>query len=390
MNGRLRQFATGLVGLTLACLVSSYIWFGNSMASVVSVQTRYKLPQPGVAPLPIPKIPTDVLKRAILAAPLDQPLLNAVVVARSAGEKPKDFAQAMAVLKRMGWRDPSSLQNIIIHALETTDIPTIVDCADALLRQDVLIEQTSALMVLLEGFADTAPTVVARLKQGTPWRYTYLERAGSLTAPDQISGRLNTLTTLMAGGAKVQRQEVGPFVMVLAAAGEVAQARNLWLTHTGQRRDVLLDPDFTAALNQSKLQVMPVPFEWQFGAGLGSVADIAADGLSGNRVSIQWDGRGVPVFVSQQTGAGEDRYQLFVRVEGEAAEFARRIGFRLRCGEGAVAFEDPVALPGNIMSLTLPRQNVCDYPVLEVFGKVQDVRRAVDVAFSSIRMQEVK
>ncbi len=378
----------GLAGV-LMTMLGVYIWLGASVATVSAVRTQFRLPQIGNERPELPAVSAMMIDRALMAAPLKQSIYNAHLVVEAAKMPGLDLRAPLAVLRRLGWRDPTSVQNMISNALVTTDLADIAEAGDALLRQDVLIDEATGLMVLLEAFPETWPSVAKKLAQDVPWRYRYLEKGGLLSTPEQLDGRLRTLSMLQARGDLLKRQELAPFVTLMTDQGRVLEARRLWIAHTGEKADLLLDPMFTGALKQSLLGLPTTPFEWNFQGGVGYVADITTDGMQGARGSIQWDGRSVPLFLTQRTGAKPGRYQLNVKVEGEPIEFSRRIGFRLRCDAGAVPFDREAIGPGNMLVLTMSNNVACAFPILDVFGKVQEPRRAVDVAFSSVQMKRV-
>lgn len=387
MSGSRRTWGTTIVATLLITLLGFYIWFGSTVSAVWSVRNQFKLPQIASAKPLAPDMPTAFLNRALLAAPVSQPMFDAILVTQAKRDPAIDLKRQLAVLRKLGWRDPTSVQNMIANALVTKDLSHIAEAGDALLRQNKLVDEATLLMALLEAYPDTWASVASRLAQNVPWRYTYLERAGSLSSAEQLDGRLRTLSVLQARGDRLKRQEIAPFVSLLTEKGQIREARQLWIAHVGARPNILLDPDFNAALKQSVLMIPTTPFEWRFEGGVGYVADVASDGLLGARVSIQWDGRSVPVFMSQRTGALPGKYRLTIKIEGEPAEFSRRIGFRLRCGSEIVGFDKEAVMPGNILWLAMRETVGCGFPVLEIFGKIQEPRRAVDIAFTSVRME---
>jgi hypothetical protein len=377
------------IAVVLSVLLGTYIWLGAAVATVASVRNQFRLPQSATGRALRPQVSDTIIDRALQAAPTSQSIYNAHVVARAAETPGSDLRAPLALLRKLGWRDPTSVQNIISNALVTSDLSDIAQAGDALLRQDALVDEATQLMVLLEAFPDTWAGVATRLAQNVPWRYRFLEKAGSLSSPDQLDGRLKTLSALQARGDRLKRQEVAPFVTLMADNGRIAEARKLWLGHVGGKSAILFDSDFELALKQSVLLIPTTPFEWSFQNGVGYVADVASNGLQGARISIQWDGRSVPLFLLQRTGAGPGRYRLHVRVEGEPLEFDRRIGFRLRCDAKTVAFDDASVGAGSVLVLTTPGAVDCNFPVLDVFGKLQEPRRAVDVAFMSVQIEPI-
>lgn len=385
-----RAWGTTVVAILMFTMLGGYIWSGVAVASVWAVRNQFRLPQVASDKPIAPDISREVLNRALLAAPVSQPIYNAILVADAKRAPASVLKPKLAVLRKLGWRDPTSVQNMIANALVTNDLGDIAEAGDALLRQERLVSEATLLMVLLEAYPDTWRNVASRLARNVAWRYTYLERAGSLNSVEQFDGRYRTLSAMQAGGDRLKRQELAPFVSLMTEKGRIGDARKLWLAHVGAKPAVLLDPDFDAALKQSLLALPTTPFEWRFEGGVGYVADVSADGLRGARVSIQWDGRSVPVFLSQRTAAKPGRYRVAVKVEGEPAEFARRIGFRLRCGDLTAAFDKEAIMPGNVLSLAMQDDVRCEFPVLEIFGKIQEPRRAVDVAFTAVRMERVQ
>ncbi len=368
-------------------LTGSFLWLGVAPAKIVSSGSQFTLPTAADASVDVPRsIDEGTLAQAIYAEPLNQTIFNAAMVSAVARNPALDLKPWLNVLSGLGWRDTRSLQNVIAEAVRNEDIGSLVNAADALLRMKEIEPEATQMMNLAEAYPETWPGVFKLLKENVVWRDDYLARAATMTAPAVLDGRAKTMSALQAAGVQLKPRDVKPFVVALTTAGRYEQADRLWRNYTGDRSNAVHDPHFLQALAAGPQPEMPLTFGWSLNSDIGYSADVASNGLGGATVMLQWDGRGLPVFLSQQISTGPGRHLLQVRVDGDTQAFGERIGFRLRCGETLTPFE-PVRQPGRA-DLILATQSAvpCIFPTLEAYGRIQKSVRAFEGALSTISM----
>lgn len=376
-----------LSGIVCAVLGLSFIWLGVAPEQVVSVGENYRLPLVAGGKISVaPGIDAGQIRQAVRAEPIDQAVVNAAMVsslARSPSSDPKPWLRVVASL---GWRNITAQQNIIAAAIQRDDVPSIVNSADALLRVGTLFGEASAVMNLAEAYPETWPRVITLLKSNVSWRHDYLGQANSSMLPAVLDGRIRTIAALQRAGDRPDRQQVRPLVAALAATGRLGEADSIWRDYTGDRGNALYDVRFERALAQIDQPLTPLSFDWSLNLDAGYTTDIAANGLGGSVLTVRWDGRGVPVFFSQQTSAAPGHQVLRVRVDGDTQMFGERIGFRLRCGGSVVEFE-PARRPGSVdLTLVTAQSVACSFPGLEAYGRVGKSVRSFDGALTAISM----
>ncbi|WP_375396494.1 hypothetical protein [uncultured Sphingomonas sp.] len=334
--------------------------------------------------------PTEIdrttLQRAIEATPLRQSLVN---IAMSAGRPPGSIPDRrwIAVLRRMGWRDTPSLQNILLALSRGTDERAMMDTLDALLRRGQLFTQTAGVMNAMEGIAGARPEVIRLLARHPSWRHDYLVTAGEIRSEPLALGRFQVLNQLQRRGDHMTRDEVAPLLPVLIRYGRPVEAWKLWYGFAGPIASPLQDGDFRLAANRANVDQISVPFEWDFPIGSGFSVDLYLEGGRPN-LAITWDGRGVPVFATQTTSANRGRYSLSVATSDAPAMVADLLVFRLRCGDQSVDFSwDGRRRPGELRfgAINVP----CDFPVLEMAGKLQGTSSAHSFSLRRITLSHL-
>jgi hypothetical protein len=376
-----------LVGLVCLALGVNYIRLGIAPTQVVAVGEKYRLPIMRGAKVSLaPGLSDKQLRQAVRAAPLDQVVVNAAMVSSIAQAPTRDAKPWLRVVGSLGWRDPTTQQNIIAAAIQREDVPAIVNSADALLRVGALFREAAAVMNLAEADPQTWSRVFALLRSNVSWRHAYLGQASGAMLPAVLDGRIKTITMLQQNGDRPNRDQVRPLVAALSAAGRGAEADRIWRDYTGDHANLLHDVRFERALAQADQPLTPLTFDWSFDLEAGYTTDIAPTGLGGSIVSLQWDGRGIPVFFSQQTSAVPGDYTLRIRVDGDTQIFGERVGFRLRCGPETVEFV-PTNRPGSVeLVLQTVKSVACSLPTLEAYGRVGKNVQAFEGALTAISM----
>jgi hypothetical protein len=322
--------------------------------------------------------------------PLNQNLVTAGFAMKSDELSSEDRAQWIAVIRKLGWRSTSAMQTLINEAVKTQDLRDVTVVADALLRRQKLFEETVPLMNLLEAEPSTWQGVYTRLKAGVPWRVNYLQLSGSIKQPALVEGRIRTLRALQASGDRLTRQELAPSIAMLVGAGKLKEAEQIWRVNGKISPAPLHDQNFRIAVSVGADTDLPIPFEWQFYSGTGFSAYPSEDGLNGATVAIQWDGRGLPVFMSQLTSAIPGNYRFSFKVDGDAQKFATKVGVRFRCGNEVIRLRNVVRPNSQIVTAETMKPITCEFPWIDIFGQIQDRGAAVDLAFNRATLERIE
>lgn len=150
------------------------------------------------------------------------------------------------------------------------------------------------------------------------------------------------------------------------------------------------DPNFRIAVGAGANTDFSFPFEWQFFSGSGFSVYPSEDGLNGATVAIQWDGRGLPVFMSQLTSATPGNYRFSFKVDGDAQKFATKVGVRFRCGNEVIRTRNAVRPKSQIVTAETITPITCEYPWVDIFGQIQDRGAAVDLAFNRVVLERIE
>ncbi len=335
------------------------------------------------------EISTADLTRAISKDPLNQNLVNAGFVLQENDLTSNERGQWIAMIGEMGWRSTAAMQTLINEAVKTQDLRSITVVADALLRRQKLFEETVILMNLLEAEPSTWQEVYTRLKERVPWRSNYLASAWSIKQPEVIDGRIRTLQSLQEAGDSFTRQELAPSITVIVGAGRLQEAEQIWRTYARVAPNILHDGDLRIAVGAGADTEFTFPFEWRFFSGPGFSTYPSEDGLNGATVAIQWDGRGLPVFMSQLTSATPGNYRFSFKVDGDAQKFATKVGVRFRCGNEIIRTRNAVKPNSQIVTAETMTPVTCEFPWVDIFGQIQDRGAAVDLAFNHVMLDRI-
>lgn len=326
----------------------------------------------------------------VAAEPLSQQVVNGVVAARAqlSGNTDRTLREPR-LLRQLGWRSTSALQNLLWLGGTTQDLPLIMDTLDALLRRQKLLSNIYPVLNLMTVYPEFRTLLINRVEGRPPWRYYYFLSASDLKKPEEIEGRYEVMRAVQRRGDKLTRNEIAPILPRLIAINRGAQAFTLWRAHLGTLGSPLADADFRIAAQPLPSDALPVSFEWQLRNGSGYFADASRD-AQGNFLSIDWNGRGTPVFVSQVTSATTGRYKLLVTGDAGLDKLADRIGFRLTCPDGrSVTFTPVGAASSRQLRLATTGALPCAFSTLEFYGLVQSGMASGAVTLRSIQMTRV-
>jgi hypothetical protein len=345
---------------------------------------------PQGTPVPVVQPPlTAGQKRRLHAAlwrdPLDATLVNILYVdavrTRGSGAATLPIAQTLGLL---GWRHTFAQQNLMLRAALDERFGEVIDRVDGLLRRQKSTDQAISMLVAMETLPQIHKAVVAKLLGRPMWRYEYLVRVGPQAPAQFLDARLATLRVLLNSTGGLSRPELAPSLQALVANGRGRAAYALWERKAGVVRDnnLLRDANFQAAAALTGDETL-IPFEWRLNQGLGYSAD-----ANGQGISINWDGRGVPVFLTQllPVDAG---YSYFLTVEGRAdsGELQDMLAPTLLCGQVTIPFVATKAGDGRAAFKSAPVPDDCDMATFAIGGNVDSGARAVTMEINRATLQ---
>lgn len=362
-----RALATALTAIVFLLVVGyaavAYVALGTAWRT----QSRALLALPATPAGAIDALSDATIRTAFSAAPLEQRTVNIAMVREARARVPgQDRTLAwLPVLKRLGWRDTPSLQNLLYAAGLTQDLPEVLDAGDALLRRQKLTDQIIPVMAQVEANPRLQGAFAARLAGNPSWRHLYLISTGPIGSKEQLLARFALIRRLRRNGVRLDPDDITPSITLLDQHDLSVYGLALWHDIRPQATRPLDDVDFRLASRSYQSGFGLVPYEWQMMTGDGFTVD-ALDDDGHARLSIDWNGRGVPVFAQQRTSAAPGRYALAVAVSPDDVADLAAIAFRLTCGNTAVAFE-PAGPTRYVTTAAVP----CAYPVLQIAGDVQ-------------------
>lgn len=379
--------------------ISAFAAFANYQHATANfvIDPEASLVNSDSAPLPPARL--AAAKRALMRAPLDQGLLNAVYA--SEAKAGLDAAQRRAytdVLSQLGWRDTSTQQNLLLDAAERNDLSTALDHMDALLRREKLTEQILPLLQQLEREPEGIPLLAGRLSKEPNWRQSYFEFGQLLSEPGRIDARLALFTYMGEQGLAVSRRERLTTANALFGAGRRADLASMArdMMPLEARDDLIFDSDFDRLQNvPADERRQTLPFEWRTINRSGVSTQIIAEEWS-SRMIIRWNGRGAPLIASTLTFLEEDtRPRLEVALENNIRLTALdSLRFSLLCpGQREVLFvrgtgggEKRPGFDNRTAYFLAEREIGCSYPQIVILGRPQIGDRGADLSIDSIKL----
>ena len=325
-------------------------------------------------------------RTALRRAPLNQDAANVLYYGAARGG---DAGREGEALARLGWRSTAAQQNLIADAARREDFAEVLERVDSLLRRGKLGPQLDPFLRLVESDRGTRAALVAKLRRTPPWREGFLIRGGELRGRDALAARAAVMSGLIGHGEPLQRMEVSPFLQAAIAGGEVLVAHRLWsrtLKRPGEG-GLLYDGRFRAASEQGTRPQLPVPFEWRFETGDGFTTSVGSDGSA----FLRWNGRGVPVVLSQLVSVPPGARGFRLVVEGDAPTVpvvADRLQASLTCGGRGVEFR-PVRREPTRLTLEAGPLRGCAHPTFALAGRLQDQPEALTASIAGMRLDPV-
>lgn len=339
------------------------------------------------------------LRRAVLANPLDQSLLNRIY----ANEVRQDPLAAnrqgfIRLLESMGWRDLATQQNLLFEAAGRNDLESTLDHFEAIVRRDRLRGEIYPLLVQLERDPAGAKALAERLARQPDWRNSYFRYAEHLSDPQMRQARVDFLNLLYDRGFAVTRAELVETLNALASGGQRQMVAEIAGRSTsGLLEDELIyDPDFSrwAALQDYEREWW-LPYEWRRVNEVGVSSQIIVSDGDGE-FRVRWDGRGAPEIARTMTFAqagSKPKLELELGPIGSVGD-VEKFSFELRCrNRERVSFRDsdiPQSMAtADRLVLSLEEPSPCDYPDLVISARPQTIDRGADLFLKAIRLSSI-
>jgi hypothetical protein len=369
----------------------------SAWTQIVYVNLIHAAPAAHIAPLPEGVLPPGVamppaqpelgkdartaLESALWRDPLDPRLFNLVYADAVRTGLPEAVVQRDAdILAKLGWRFVPAQQNLIMRAGLDNDPIALLDRVDALLRR----QRLAALCNAVEANPQTQNLVIDRLRSRPMWRHGYLGAIGPQTPPEVLAARVRTLNVLLRSPGGVNREEMAPSLIALAATGNGRDASRLWARLVGGRADsnLVFDPDFHRAAEHASMGDSGIPFEWRVGQDLGYSGQVTTNG-----VTINWDRRGVPTFLSQllpvQPGSS---YRLAIRGRSDGGALGNLLTPTIICGNMIVELSLVAERLGEAVYRSPPLPKACDMGTLAINGRIDTGAGSVNIDITHVAL----
>jgi len=359
------------------------------------------LPANTAAPAPQPALSAaerQEIGKGLLRTPLDLKLFNLLFADAVRTERPSSETERLAAITaQLGWRYTPAQQNLMLRALLDERFEDVLDHVDALLRRQRQPALAYTMLSAMEGVPQVHGEVLEKLLAEPGWRSDYLTVINPQSAPGLLDARIRTLDALQATPSGLTLRELGPSLAALTASGRGRAAHLLWMRQAGGNTEsqsdsrsggnLVYDPDFEQLAQRAGGDDFGIPFEWRLGQDLGYAAQSSAEG-----VMINWDRRGVPVFLSQTVPVRPGRrYTLTLEGSADQDRLQHLLAPILLCGAQLVRFE-PIGeeAQGAARYRTEILPDACDMGVLAINGAVDTGSSPVNIALSRILLQPAR
>lgn len=375
--------------LSVAVFLSAFLAMGVmvNVATFASSANRLVLqPGGGIAAMPSPAT-LDQIRTALQIAPLDQRLANAALVRAYDAQSPDQRVASATTVASLGWWHTAALQNLLAIALDNQDVSRTLVLSDGLLRRQQLFTEASAVMQAAARDPKLREEIVGKLQGQASWRRDYLLAAGGIADRETAFAHYALIRSLERRGSPVRRDEIAAFLPALVKQGQPDLALDLWQRRNSGLTRPIADGRFVT-LAKSMAGDASIPFEWTLLSGAGYFVDVVPRDQGMASVQIDWDGRGEPTFLSQQTSAEEGRrYRLSIASEAATAALGQGIAARLICDERNEALLTRIAATATKIEFETPSALSCRFPLLRIAGQPQRRPQAMTVTLLSVTMR---
>lgn len=339
-----------------------------------------------------PQTPIEQLALQVRRAPMQPDLLHGLIAARVAQRRAERLSVAeRKALESLGWQSSIIQFGLIQDGLKRLDVDVVLKRIDGMLRRGKQTPTLVALLVQLERSGPEARAELVKMLSAKPsWRRDFLLSEAGMTGRKALLARASTLDSLFARKLAPRREEVAPIVNGLDAIGEAALAERLWrqFGRIGRVAAVPHDSRFVGlAANQADGQVQTIVYEWRAFQGSGYSARAAPVGDGNATLTIRWDGRGAPVFLSQRLVTQPGRFAIAVKGMLLGRSDLQSLAFVAYCQGRSPIFHDRLTqgLDGAFV-YGADEPVTCPNPELRLVGLSDGDLEPLEIELMSIRI----
>jgi hypothetical protein len=303
------------------------------------------------------------------------------------GNSRHDSGSLAGYLQRFGRRSTPAQLALVVEAAKRDDLPGVMEQIDSLLRRERQTELLFDFLQQIEMVPEGRAELVRALASAPSWAKWYLSRPQDIANKRVVDARAALLTDLRKSGSVRDRDHLAASINALHAAQRSEEAFEAWsYLEKESAKSILADPDFKLLQRYSPDQsYLLTAFDWQLHSGNGFYSSINA-GPTEPTVRIDWNGSGVPLFLSQTLKQLEQRpIILTLQSSNSPIQLARSLAIAARCpGKNDIRF---VMEPRNDTRAVYYRSEEtirCAFPQLRISGKLMTSASPVELSLTSI------
>lgn len=337
-------------------------------------------------------MPMSRVRQISASNPLNADLLNLLYVEEEFSQTAGDDKQSAIepILEQLGWRSTATQFALMFGAAKRDELGKVIDRVDALLRRDDLTEYAYTSLFLIESKPEFRSQLARSLANRPSWLGAFLARPEPLQSSEGRASRVALINALYGQKFRLKREELAPTVNALSRSGEYQAAFTLWSKfEPTQASRMLGDPKFSLLEQRDPERPdLAMPFEWQLGSGTGYQASLD-DSVSVSQIRIEWDGRGVPVFLKQQMRAAVGKAPtLLIGGVDASSQLMRNLTVSAVCENEVVVFAPVFASNrANNVILQAEANLPCEFPELRVSGQNRSSGSALEFAISELSIR---
>lgn len=217
---------------------------------------------------------TGLARRSIALAPMNPPAAGLLVSAWQTAGRPQDAGRLLAVVRRLGWREPRIQFALLEQAERARNDEAVVIHADALLRTGNYVAQVRPFLRQLEWIPAANAALARALAKDPAWRGEFLTNLADLD-PQDVAMHARLLTHLAGTGVAAQPAEIDALLRYLVDHERVSEAAGYAVAFRRlDDRANLIDAGSLEPLDRTG---PGHPFAWQPGTALGTTVSATPD-----------------------------------------------------------------------------------------------------------------
>ena len=392
-NSKFKKIVSALVFLAL-CVVLLWAQYSGQTSSVALLTDANSLAANSAGIENLNVIDKKARKR-LSSYPLDSAAMNTLYIATlKSGADDSAIRNIAVTMSKFGWRNTVIQQNLIQRAIVKNDLRSIIVRADALLRRMPENLDLLTLIQLVELDPAMRITLVERLGRNPTWKKDLLLETKNIALdPSQAAARGDTLRLMMKDKQTIPRVLLAPSLNAIIKAGLTKVAWDIYQLNIGNyapKGKLIGDPNFIRLAEAANIDdYRPFPFDWTTYSDRGIQVD-ATNSIGDGALEISWDGRGLPLMITQYVNVVPGRpYILEVMGLDAKPELLHLLAFTLECeGQPKVWFATGI-YNNETKKLVITSNGApnCEFPRLSIRGRVQNVNKPHELSIKSIDLR---